>query len=81
MLGMGSLVKIAEMCRGSEAGWYLKLVDFVHHSTLDLRVMQKKKCSDADAGSPSSLSLTNSTASHGEALSCSELTGSKTALV
>ena len=31
------------MCSGSEAGSYLKLVDFVHHSTLGLRVIKKKK--------------------------------------
>ena len=30
------------MCSGSEAGSYLKLIDFVYHSTLDLRVIQKK---------------------------------------
>ena len=32
-----------EMCSGSEAGSYLRLIDFVHHSTLGLRVIQKKK--------------------------------------
>ena len=32
-----------EMCSGSEAGSYLRLIDFVHHSTLGLRVMKKKK--------------------------------------
>jgi len=31
------------MCSGSEAGSYLMLKDFVHHSTLDLRVIKKKK--------------------------------------
>jgi len=28
---------------GSEAGSYLRLIDFVHHSTLGLRVINKKK--------------------------------------
>jgi len=32
-----------EMCSGSEAGSYLRLIDFVYHSTLDLRVIKKKK--------------------------------------
>ena len=32
-----------EMRSGSEAGSYLRLVDFVYHSTLGLRVMKKKK--------------------------------------
>jgi len=32
-----------EMCSGSEAGSYLRLLDFVHHSTLGLIVMKKKK--------------------------------------
>jgi len=31
------------MCSGSEAGSYLRLKDFVHHSTLGLRVIRKKK--------------------------------------
>ena len=31
------------MCSGSEAGSCLRLIDFVHHSTLDLRVIKKKK--------------------------------------
>ena len=30
------------MCSGSEAGSYLRLIDFGYHSTLGLRVMQKK---------------------------------------
>ena len=28
---------------GSEAGSYVRLIDFVYHSTLGLRVIQKKK--------------------------------------
>jgi len=32
-----------EMCSGSEAGSYLRLIDYVHHSTLGLRVIKKKK--------------------------------------
>jgi len=31
------------MRSGSEAGSYLRLIDFVYHSTLGLRVIQKKK--------------------------------------
>ena len=32
-----------EMCSGSEAGSYLRLIDFACHSTLGLRVIKKKK--------------------------------------
>ena len=32
-----------EICRGSEAGSYSRLMDFVYHSTLGLRVIKKKK--------------------------------------
>ena len=32
-----------EMCSGSETGSYLRLIDFVYHSTLGLRVIKKKK--------------------------------------
>ena len=31
------------MCRGSEAGSYFRLIDFVYHSTLGLRVIKKRK--------------------------------------
>ena len=31
------------MCSDSEAGSYLRLIDFVYHSTLGLRVKKKKK--------------------------------------
>ena len=34
---------LSEMCSNSEAGSYLRLIDFVHHSTLGLRVINKKK--------------------------------------
>ena len=30
------------MCSGSEAGSFLRLIGFVHHSTLGLRVIKKK---------------------------------------
>jgi len=30
------------MCNGSETGSYLRLIDFVYHSTLGLRVIKKK---------------------------------------
>jgi len=32
-----------EMCSGSEAGTYLRLIDVVYHSTPGLRVIKKKK--------------------------------------
>jgi len=32
-----------EMCSGSEAGSFLRLIDFVYHSTLGLRAITKKK--------------------------------------
>jgi len=31
------------MCSGSDAGSYLRLIDFVYLSTLGLRVVKKKK--------------------------------------
>jgi len=34
---------ITEMCSGSEAGSYLRPIDFVYHSTLGLKVIKKKK--------------------------------------
>ena len=39
------------MCSGSEAGSYLRPIDFVYHSTLGLRVI-KKKGSDLDSEKP-----------------------------
>ena len=30
------------MCSGSEAGSYSRLIDFVYHSTLGLRIIKKK---------------------------------------
>ena len=41
--GLGTKNYFTEMCSGSEAGSYLRLIDFVHHSTLGLRVIKKKK--------------------------------------
>jgi len=32
-----------EMCSGSEAGSYLRLIDWMYHSTLGLKVIKKKK--------------------------------------
>ena len=37
------------MCSGSEAGSYLRLIDFVYHSTLGLIVIKKKKGLDLAA--------------------------------
>jgi len=31
------------MCSGSEEGSYVRLIDFVYHSTLGLRVIKKKR--------------------------------------
>jgi hypothetical protein len=31
------------MCSGFEAGSHSRLIDFVHHSTLGLRLIKKKK--------------------------------------
>ena len=42
-----------DMCSGSEAGSCLRLIDFVYHSTLGLRVIKEKKkfaLQDAKAG-------------------------------
>jgi len=33
----------SEKCSGSEASSYLRLIDFVYHSTLGLRVIEKEK--------------------------------------
>jgi len=33
----------AEICSGSKAGSYLRLIDFVYHSTLRLRVIKKRR--------------------------------------
>ena len=38
------------MCSGSEAGSYLRLLDFVYHSTLGLRVIKQKKQRDPRPG-------------------------------
>ena len=35
------------MCSGSEAGSYVRLTDFVYHSTLGLGVIKKKKAGTA----------------------------------
>jgi len=37
-----------EMCSGSEAGSYVRLIYVVYHSTLRLRVMKKKKMQDLE---------------------------------
>ena len=40
-LGFGNNY-FTEMCSGSEAGSYLRLIDFLYHPTLGLRVIKKK---------------------------------------
>ena len=39
-----------EMCSGSETGSYLRLIDFVYHSTLCLGVIKRKKKKNATRG-------------------------------
>ena len=44
--GLGFSIRICyvtEMFSGSEAGSYLRLIDFVYHSTLGWRVMKKRR--------------------------------------
>jgi len=41
------------MCSGSEAGSYLRLIDFVYHSTLGLRVIKQKKVTGGADDEPS----------------------------
>ena len=41
-----------EICSGFEAGSYLRLIDFVYHSTLGLRVIKKKKKLPSDSADP-----------------------------
>ena len=43
------------MCSGSEAGSYLRLIDFGYHSTLGLRVIKKKKAWEGSHSEPSSM--------------------------
>jgi len=65
------------MCSGSEAGSYLRLIDFLYHSTLGLKVMKKKKKTDtqpsamhaapvsqSEDGPLSAVNLVRSTCSH-----------------
>ena len=41
--GNRGLGYFTEMCSGSEKGWYLTTMDFLYHSTLGVRVINKKK--------------------------------------
>jgi len=47
-----TVVSDEEMCSGSEAGSYLRFIDFVHHSTLGLRVIKNKKSLKCNFDSP-----------------------------
>ena len=38
-----------EMCSGYEAGSYLRLIEFLYHSTLGLRVIKKKTVSSTSS--------------------------------
>ena len=42
-LPLGSKAAIARDHRGAEAGSYSRLIDFVYHSTLGLKVIMKEK--------------------------------------
>ena len=42
------------MCSGSEAGSYLRLIDFVYHSTLGLRVIKERRRAERSRVSKSS---------------------------
>ena len=42
-LRVGVVHFFTEMCCGSEAGSYLRLIDFVYHSILGLRVIKKRR--------------------------------------
>ena len=55
------------MCSGSEAGPYLRLIDFVYHATLGLRVIKKKKKrpSRPEPPPPHSRSMGSGSNSHG----------------
>jgi len=46
-----SLIRNSPPPYGSEAGSYLRLMDFVYHSTLGLRVITKKKKAPIERGS------------------------------
>ena len=39
----GGWVRDIPQCSGSEAGSYLRLIDFVYHSTVALRVIKKRR--------------------------------------
>ena len=41
--GLSAYGAFVEMCSGSKAGLYLRLIDFVYHSTRSLRGIKKKK--------------------------------------
>jgi len=41
--GLFEINYFTEVCSGSEAGSYLRLIDFVYHSTIGLRVIKKTK--------------------------------------
>ena len=43
------------MCNGSEAGSYLRLIDFAYHSTLGVRVIKKKKMMAAGGVPPAQI--------------------------
>ena len=47
-----------ELCSGSEAGSYLRLIDFVYHSTLGLTVIKKERDTDSSAPVPPTLVMT-----------------------
>jgi len=42
-IGQATVPQGPAMCSGSEAGSYVRLIDFVYHSTLGLRVIKKMR--------------------------------------
>ena len=42
-LNQGTTPPSSTLCSGSDAGSYLRLVDFVYHSTLGLREIKKRR--------------------------------------
>jgi len=45
-------IYFTEICSGSEAGSYLRLIDFVYHSTLGLRVVKKRRSTTRRQAAP-----------------------------
>jgi len=53
------------MCSGSEAGSYVRLIEFVYHSTLGLRVIKKKSGVTVKPSGPGKLGSTETCIAYG----------------